>query len=120
MRTRVARIAVLLLLAGCMTSQSRIELAPGLVREASELAEVQEDYQGDIYPFFEEYCFRCHDTDGNKGGVDLESMRDAASIGRDEALWERVHGMLLSGQMPPEDKPQPSDFDREDVAGFVE
>jgi mono/diheme cytochrome c family protein len=120
MRTRVARIAVLLLLAGCMTSQSRIELAPGLVREASELAGVQEDYAGDIYPFFEEYCFRCHDTDGKKGGVDLESMRDATSIGRDEALWERVHGMLLSGQMPPEDKPQPSEFDREDVAGFVE
>ncbi|MBN4046743.1 DUF1592 domain-containing protein [bacterium AH-315-P07] len=108
------------ILAGCQGSPNSVELRPALHREAHELALQQEDFEGDIYPFFEEFCFSCHDADGNKGGINLEDATLVSSIGRDESKWERVLTMLESGQMPPAKKRQPSDDDRREIAGFIE
>ncbi|MFP6597305.1 MAG: DUF1587 domain-containing protein, partial [Candidatus Hydrogenedentota bacterium] len=106
--------------AGCQGKHARFELTPALLRGSDELTLLQQDFDGDINPFFEEYCFSCHDQKGKKGGIDLESATHVSSIGQDESTWERVLAMLESGQMPPEKKRQPSDSDREKIAAFIE
>lgn len=89
-------------------------------RTDAQLASAQDYYDGDIYPFFEEFCFSCHNDSKTEGGVDLESAALVTHLGENESMWERVLAMLESGQMPPSDERQPSDFDREDIASYIE
>lgn len=110
----------LILLPGCLGTQSPIELSPALHRPPLELARQQEAYASGIYPFFEDYCFSCHDTKHQESGIDLEAATLASSIGENETTWERVLAMLRSGQMPPEKEFPPSAVEREEVAGFIE
>lgn len=110
----------LLALAACRTSEAPIELHPAIERSSDALAVAQEDYDGDIIPFFEEFCFSCHGRKKQEAGIDLEAAVHISHLGENESTWERVLAMLDSGQMPPEDERQPTDFDREDVGGFVE
>ena len=108
------------LVAGCGGGQPNIELRPALMRSADQLALQQHDYEGDIYPFFEDFCFTCHGPGDPESGIDLESATHISAIGKDNRTWERVLNMLESGQMPPDDERQPTDFDRKDVAQFIE
>ena len=57
--------------------------------------------------FVSAYCVRCHNDSEKNGGVRLDDlpleMTDIATAER----WQRVLGVLNSGEMPPEDEPQP-------------
>ena len=112
-------IVALALAAGCVSGHRMIELSPEIQRAPSTLAQLQEDYVGDIYPFFDEYCFSCHGDRRENAEVNLEAMLDVTSIGEHPELWDRVLSVLDSGQMPPQDKTQPEDADREEIALFV-
>ncbi len=96
-------------------------MQPARYRAPDLLAQQQEHYEDEIYPFFEEYCFSCH-GDGRQveAGINLFAATDLADIGLNEGKWGRVLGMLESGQMPPKDERQPAQFDRDDIAGFIE
>ncbi|MEK0445898.1 MAG: hypothetical protein RLZZ399_1219 [Verrucomicrobiota bacterium] len=67
--------------------------------------------------FFEKYCLSCHDAEKQKGKVRLDDIPfkigDVVSAER----WQKVLGTLNAGEMPPEDKKQPS---REEKAAFLE
>lgn len=76
-----------------------------------------------------EFCFDCHDQQAREGQVDLQNLPfDLATIESAE-MWQRVLGVLNSGEMPPEDqtqipdlKKQPADPVEEpgEVEGFEE
>ncbi|MBK1880023.1 DUF1592 domain-containing protein [Pelagicoccus mobilis] len=56
---------------------------------------------------FEEYCYDCHDTFAEEGGVDLEKL--SFNISEDlenAALWQKVLDVLNSKEMPPEEELQ--------------
>lgn len=63
--------------------------------------------------FLATHCVRCHDANEANGGVRLDDlpleMGDVATAER----WQRVLGVLNSGEMPPEDEMQPTDDAKE-------
>lgn len=74
----------------------------------------------DIQPLLAKYCSECHRGEQPKGGLAFETFRDErAALNRRDA-WQRVAENLTAGAMPPDDKPQPSDAERELILRWIE
>ena len=64
------------------------------------------------------YCFTCHDADTQKGKVRLDNM-DGLGLDERLELLNKVQEQLHFGEMPPEKKKQPTEGEREVLAGWV-
>ncbi len=62
----------------------------------------------DGVPFLQKHCVSCHGKDKQKGDFALHEFRDDISVLRARKRWRDVVEMVRSGEMPPDDKPQPS------------
>ena len=60
-----------------------------------------------IEPFFENYCFDCHDSDTAKADLDLEGLTRSIVDVADAQNWQDILDQLNSGEMPPKNKAQP-------------
>ena len=69
-----------------------------------------------IEPFFENYCFDCHDTDTAKADLDLERLTRSIVDVADAQNWQDILDQLNSGEMPPKKKAQPG---KEELAKVV-
>lgn len=69
-----------------------------------------------VEPFFKSYCYDCHDADTTKGDLDLEALTRNIVDSADALNWQDILDKLNAGEMPPEDKKQPS---REELAVVV-
>lgn len=75
-------------------------------------AELNRRLTSDVTPLLATYCLPCHNAEKSKGDVRLDalaSITDAMGIVDDLAT---AREMIVTRQMPPEDKPQPSDHER--------
>lgn len=72
-----------------------------------------------VAPFFKSHCISCHGADKAKGKITLHTL-DGNLAGDDLQRWELVLDMLESGEMPPEDEPQPDASERATVAAWIE
>ena len=61
-----------------------------------------------IEPFFEKYCYNCHDADSEKGDLNLEVLNRKISNATDAAHWQDILDQMNAGEMPPKKKKQPS------------
>jgi mono/diheme cytochrome c family protein len=72
---------------------------------------------------FNQYCLECHSSAKRKGGLDLESLLQKATlegVGEGWEDWELIAEAVESGVMPPEDAvAQPTDEEREASASWV-
>ncbi len=59
-------------------------------------------------PFLQKYCVSCHGKDKQKADLALHEFRDDISVLRARKRWRDVVELVRSGEMPPDDKPQPS------------
>ncbi len=59
--------------------------------------------------FLVNYCLDCHDEQSEKGGINLDFLEIDWTDPHAPALWGKAWNMIESGDMPPEDKKQPSD-----------
>lgn len=64
------------------------------------------------FAFVDKHCLECHDSDTQKGKVDLESLSFDISTIEAAERWQKVLNTLNSGEMPPEDKPAPDDGEK--------
>ena len=76
------------------------------------------DFQKDIRPVLEQYCFGCHD-DTAKGEVNLEALSEDGSFWRDPKVWEKALAQLHDRVMPPAKKEQPKDGDRARIVDWL-
>ncbi|MBT5925561.1 MAG: DUF1592 domain-containing protein [Verrucomicrobia bacterium] len=62
--------------------------------------------------FLENYCYECHDSDSQKGDLDLEILENG-SIADHGRVWEKVVRKMDARQMPPigNDRPDEELFD---------
>lgn len=67
--------------------------------------------------FLDKYCLECHDSLTEKGGIDLEELSFDLGTMESAEMWQKVLNTLNSGEMPPEDKPQPA---FEEKAGLLD
>jgi hypothetical protein len=81
------------------------------VANAEELApELPEKH----FPFLEKYCLECHDTLMEEGKVNLEEIPFQVTTLEEAELWQKVLNSMNSGEMPPEDEPQPENQEKAD------
>ena len=85
-------------------------------------AQAEVEFKQKVQPFFNQYCYECHGDGVNTANLELDSYKTAASAMKDAARWELVERYVHSHEMPPpeKDREQPSDQQREEIAGWVD
>lgn len=60
-------------------------------------------FKDNIRPLLEQHCFKCHNTQKQKGGIDLTPFDSEGSVLKKHKLWERVVEQIETHEMPPDD-----------------
>ena len=64
---------------------------------------------GELGSFLSNYCFSCHGDEKQKADLNLKSLlKDGLPQPQDRDLWAEAAELLLEGEMPPENKDQPT------------
>lgn len=66
--------------------------------------------------FLETHCISCHGPDKERGDLRIDEISRQFQLGEDSHLWAEVIEKVNSGEMPPEDEPQP---EQNEIASFV-
>ena len=77
-------------------------------------------FEKEIRPVLEKHCFQCHGAEKQKAGVNLEPFRDRAAFYREPRVWEKVLVAMRDEEMPPDEKPQPTDAQRARIVAWIE
>ncbi|MEO9513722.1 MAG: DUF1592 domain-containing protein [Flavobacteriaceae bacterium] len=72
----------------------------------------EKDYDTDIKPIVNTYCYSCHGVEEQKGGLRLDEIDPDLIKGQDAETWRFMLDMVNSGEMPPEDEKQPTEEER--------
>lgn len=57
---------------------------------------------GTLRPVLQEHCFKCHNAEKQKGGIDLTTFTDEKSVLKKFKVWQRVVEAVSNGEMPPD------------------
>jgi hypothetical protein len=76
-------------------------------------------FASQLRPFFETYCFHCHNPKKKKGDLDLSRDFGVAAIAGNPRQWEQVAARLHDQEMPPEDAKQPRAEDRQAAIAWL-
>ena len=70
-------------------------------------------FRQSVQPLLEKYCVDCHGPDKQNGDMRLDEIDPDVVRGTNFDQWEDVREAFNNGEMPPEDKPQPTDAERD-------
>lgn len=74
----------------------------------------------DFRAFLDTHCLDCHDSDAEKGGLDLSHFTDEAAVMKDRHIWRSVYEKIESHQMPPpKQKSQPTEAQRQELMTWI-
>ena len=79
-----------------------------------------EIFNSRIAPLLRKYCFECHGPEVQESDIALHKVTRGEQIVADEKTWQSVIQMLRSGAMPPEDQPQPTSAERQQLVRAIE
>lgn len=65
------------------------------------------------------YCFECHSSDAKEGGVDLESLQLDLATMESAGKWQKILGVLNSGEMPPDGNAQLTSKEKSEFLGSL-
>ena len=91
-----SRLRFSLVLAGALASPGFGEAGPPAAPTAGE-------FQQKLRPVLEEHCFKCHNAEKHKGGIDLTQFDSEGAVLKKFKLWRRVIEQVATEQMPPDD-----------------
>ncbi len=102
-----------------------ISVVGGLVAEEGPEVEAEADprlvHEAKLAPFLAKYCFECHGAETQKAELNLQALlADEAPRIEDRREWETVLELILSREMPPEKKEQPSETLRQEVGEYLD
>ncbi len=66
-----------------------------------------------LHSVMEQHCLRCHGEEKAKGGLNLATLLQERPLIKNRDRWTHVIDLLKSGDMPPEDEPQPNQSQRQ-------
>ncbi len=81
----------------------------GSIASANEPAHTVTLPEGDLQPFLQTYCVKCHGPKKQKGQVRFDEYSWTITDPDQAQRWQDVLDQLNGGDMPPEDEAQPSD-----------
>ncbi len=87
---------------------------------AHDSAAADKAFKSGLTPLFQKYCYDCHGNGKKKGDLALDSYKSTADVLADAKEWKTLHEYVQSYQMPPENKPQPSQAERDRITGWID
>ena len=76
-------------------------------------------YASKVQPLLKQFCLDCHSAKDKKGDLDLERFAALGDLRKDIKPWQLLIEQIESGEMPPKNKPQPSDKEKKDLVAWV-
>ena len=73
-----------------------------------------------VKPFLSAHCVTCHGNETHKRDLNFEAFTSVSTLIDHRDRWEEVIRKLRDRQMPPDEEPQPSEHQRQAVAGWLE
>ncbi|MEO6036737.1 MAG: c-type cytochrome domain-containing protein, partial [Verrucomicrobiota bacterium] len=70
------------------------------------------EFERDIKPLLGKYCYSCHGEMKKKADLSLQAYENLASVMTNRPVWERVLHNVQTREMPPENKPPPTEKER--------
>lgn len=99
-------------------SQKRKAKDDGKQAEQQKFAAIEKRFQNDVRPLLKKHCVRCHNVDERTSGVRVDHL-DGKLADRNLKLWKAILRLVESGEMPPEDEPQPTKQERKRLAEWI-
>ena len=81
---------------------------------------LDEQFQQQIRPLMEQFCWKCHSGKEPEGEIDLARFTTLGLIRRERRTWQKVGEMLAKGEMPPPEARRPKAKDKELLRGWVQ
>ena len=81
--------------------------------------ETSTTFENSIQPLLEEYCYRCHGEEKQKGDVQLSSFHNKRMLIKEHKLWQEVIHLVKSEEMPDEE-PLPTPEERSLLVNWLE
>jgi hypothetical protein len=72
-----------------------------------------------VRPFLARNCFSCHGNEKHKRDLNFESFTSVTTLVEDRDRWDEVVLKLRHREMPPDEKPQPPEHQRQAVAEWL-
>ena len=96
-------------LSACMSIAARADLKPDL-----------KTFEEQVSPLFRQYCGRCHGEEESEGEVRLDIINPDIVAGEHFGKWEDIREAFNTGEMPPEDEPQPTSNERDVITRWLD
>lgn len=81
--------------------------------------ESKAEFAAVVKPLLKKYCLDCHSTKARKGSLDLERFATLDDIRKDVKPWQGMIEQIEAGEMPPKNKPQPTDVEKKQLIAWV-
>ncbi len=105
----VAGLSLLaLLLGGTLSAQKS-----GTIPAQKPAVDAKTAFPSTVQPLLKKYCLDCHSTTRKKGSLDLERFTSLEDIRKDLKPWQQLIEQIEAREMPPREKPQPSEQERQ-------
>ena len=103
------KLVTLAMLLVCLPGQVQAELKPDL-----------EGFQQRVKPLLQKYCTQCHGATKQKAKLRFDRMDPDIIAGEHFGQWEDLREAFNTGEMPPEDEPQPTIAERESMTRWLD
>lgn len=84
---------------------------------STKLLAQDESFQKVVSPFLQTHCVSCHGPKKQESRLRLDEVTGVQSGNRN--LWTMVHERVAAGEMPPKERPQPTEADRKKVLAWI-
>ena len=102
------------------TPTARPTTLPAVVTKPGAAGELlNQRFTKEIKPLMAKHCFECHGNGKHKGDMTLDKFSDWKSVQADKPVWQTVVDVLQQGLMPPEEKPQPSQKEKDLIVAWA-
>ena len=75
---------------------------------ALDQAEAQHTLPGELKPFLEQHCFKCHSGDDSAVGLNLQTLSTEVGYAETMSRWVSVYDRVATGEMPPATESRPA------------
>ncbi len=95
-----------------------LQASASAVHGSEDAKAVDRSFDLHVKPFLTQYCSRCHNVEKRTSGVRVDHL-DPSLEDRHLKLWEGVRKQVASEAMPPEDEPQPTAAERQQLNEWI-
>jgi len=85
----------------------------------SKLTGSKYNFEKEVKPILQKFCYDCHDEDVMKGDVQLDNLDPDIVKGKDGGKWHAALDVINTSDMPPKKKKQPSDQERRILVDWI-